>query len=96
MGNNLKFTIMKKLFLISIFMFGGMFILNSQTNCECGDHATGITYFQVGEHQECCSGTAGDKGAITYYEQSEGGTWKAVKNELITGDEAQSNCCESV
>jgi hypothetical protein len=73
----------------------GTFVLNSQINCECGEHESGITYFQVGTDQECCSGDAGENGAITYYEQSEGGTWKAVKNELITGAQAQSNCCES-
>jgi hypothetical protein len=85
---------MKKLIIIAIFFLPLMVIPQSQTPCECGEHETGITYYGVGEGQECCSGEAQGDASITFYEQSEGKTWKAVKTYGLNPADAQANCCE--
>lgn len=69
-------------------------ITHSQTNCECGEYATGRTFYQVGDYEECCSGKPGKSGLFVQYEQSEGGTWKVVRSIDIEGSQAQKDCCE--
>lgn len=82
---------MKKIFLL-LFVFV-IYGFQEVTHCECGTHSEGITYYTVGPRQECCTGLPGSDASITYYEQSEGGTWKAVRNVHISGAEAQRGCC---
>ncbi|PQJ30473.1 hypothetical protein BST92_00295 [Nonlabens arenilitoris] len=75
----------------------GIILLSSATavqfeGCECGDHETGITTYNVGEGEGCCSGEAGVVGFITSYEYSEG-VWRVSGQSKITGSAAQSACC---
>lgn len=94
-SNNQKYIIMKKTFLTFCLVLSSIMVIYSQTYCECGTHSTGITYYEVGSGQECCTGTPGTRANITYYEQNEGGTWKVVRVEEITAADAQRGCCSS-
>lgn len=85
---------MKKLILILMFCSPLAAIPQFHTPFECGEHETGITFYGVGEGQECCSGTAQGPATITYFTRSEGKTWKAYKNVEIAAGDAQASCCE--
>jgi hypothetical protein len=88
---NFKSIKMKKL-ILSVVSVLSSFSLHSNTTCECGDYQSGRTIYQVGDGEECCSGTAQESGFFVRYEQSEG-IWKAVEATVIRGITAQSKCC---
>ncbi len=62
--------------------------------CECGTHATGITTWNVGNNEGCCSGTAGAVAFTNTYAADEDGTWQLINIETITGAQAQALCCK--
>lgn len=89
---------MKKLKQMSLFLALALFCVPLQMFadfCECGEHSSGITMYQVGAEEGCCSGEASGTATITYFELNEG-VWKAVGQKEITAQSAQNSCCESV
>ena len=63
-------------------------------NCECGTHATGITTYNT-SGDSCCDDTPGPYGNYNEYVQNDG-VWALHKQTLITGQQAQDNCCKVV
>lgn len=64
----------------------------ADTNCECGEHSTGITAYTV-NGTDCCKSTPGAT-AFTYtYSQQANGTWQLTGQTQITGTDAQNACC---
>ena len=71
----------------------GDFALWANTNCECGTHSTGIYTYTV-SGTGCCSSpiAAGSVGHHITYVWNEG-AWAVDEDEIITGTEAQDECC---
>jgi len=83
----------KKLVPVLLLLFlSPSFRVFAAANCECGEHATGITTYNV-SGEDCCASTPGAVAFDNEYEQQTGGAWKLVRQTQITGTAAQSSCC---
>lgn len=83
----------KSLFLLTaILFFSG--ITYAALKCECGDHGSGITAYNV-QGNSCCDGIPGDRAYIHYYALS-GGAWEHTHSDEITGTQAMDRCCPNV
>ncbi len=65
----------------------------AKVNCECGSPESGITTYSVGDHQNCCTGTAAATGMFITYLPDEGNTWHVDTQTVISGTAAQNGCC---
>ncbi|MFQ5446296.1 MAG: hypothetical protein ACE5FF_05125 [Saprospiraceae bacterium] len=62
-------------------------------NCECGEHATGITAYSV-NGADCCNSTvAGQFGTFSTYVQQPNGVWELLEQTSISSTKAQNDCC---
>ncbi|MCC7506413.1 MAG: hypothetical protein IT259_13990 [Saprospiraceae bacterium] len=77
--------------LLLILLFSA-FSTYAEKQCECGDHATGITAYSV-NGDDCCRSTPGANGFEYTYEQQLNGVWELTGTTLISGATAQGNCC---
>lgn len=63
-------------------------------NCECGEHATGITAYSVNGDDCCTSAVAGQHGTFSTYVQQPNGVWELLDQTIISSTKAQNDCCE--
>ncbi len=82
----------KKFVFLFLMLITHSLALYADVNCECGEHATGITaYSTTGD--DCCKGTPGTNGAFHTYTQQSNGVWQLTGTTIITGTSAQNTCC---
>lgn len=67
-------------------------LLSETTKCECGEHATGITTYNVDGPSCCLSSTVGVGFFYTY--RYDDGAWQVATTTQLTGTTAQTNCCQ--
>jgi len=83
---------MKKI-LIFLLVFNLVHPLMATTNCECGEHATGITTYIV-DGALCCSSPVlhGSVGYEYGYSWCDG-AWAVTSTTQITAQAAKDKCC---
>ncbi|WP_129583075.1 hypothetical protein [Flavobacterium cyanobacteriorum] len=62
--------------------------------CSCGTQSTGVTEYQAGTGQGCCTGLAEPKAMFITYTRSEG-VWKIDEITELEGSVAQRSCCST-
>ena len=85
---------MKKVILLVFFLLSS-FQFYAMKQCECGTHATGITYYFVGDSHKCCGGTPSLNGYTKTYIEESLGIWVLDEETTITGQAAQGTCCNN-
>ncbi|GEM_PF-1088921 len=83
----------KKLVPVLLILFlSHTFTVFAAKNCECGEHATGITTYTTGG-DDCCKDTPGANGMQYTYAQQGNGVWEETGSTVVTGTAAQNACC---
>ena len=63
------------------------------TQCECGEHATGITTYTVSGDDCCTSPVAPDTVGWFHEYANQGDAWKLVSTTKLDASEAQNDGC---
>lgn len=88
-----SFMTNKKIVPIFLILFlSHSFSVFAEKNCECGEHATGITTYSI-SGSDCCNDAPGQNGMQYTYAQQANGTWEVTSSTVVTGTAAQNHCC---
>lgn len=92
----MKIKIIFLTFLIGVFIVPQKLLCEEFTNCECGEHSTGITTYTVtGLDADCCEAPIAPDtvGYELSYTQQTNGVWQLTGQNQITGLAAKNKCC---
>ena len=82
-----------KLVVLFLALVPAQIMLAEFSDCECGEHATGITAYTV-EGEDCCTSPVAAESVGWFHEyENQGGVWKRVNTTELVATEAQQTCC---